>query len=76
MNFNRSNITIGGMIIHNEDHLGGVSIGINHMIGRGVAGKKNQGFGQHSADQATIFAPVHVVVDNDEMDFPTIIANW
>lgn len=64
------------MIIHNEDHLGVVSIGTNHLIGRGVAGKKNQGFGQHSADQATIFAPVHVVVDDDELDFPSIMTKW
>ncbi|XJZ25733.1 hypothetical protein ACF5W4_09935 [Bacillota bacterium Lsc_1132] len=71
-----SKITIGGMFIQNEDHLGKTSIGTNILFGRGVAGKKNQGFGQHSSDQTTVFAPIHAVIDEDEFDFPSIKNIW
>lgn len=76
MSFIPSKITIGGLFIRNEDHLGKTSVGTNILTGRGIAGKKNQGFGQHSADQTTIFAPIHVVVDDEELDFPSIKNEW
>ncbi|MGG5254069.1 hypothetical protein ACQYAD_11300 [Neobacillus sp. SM06] len=76
MNFAHSRISIGGIVIQNEDHLSKAAIGANILIKKAVSGKKNQGVGQQNADQTTVFAPISVVIDDEELDFPSFKTNW
>lgn len=62
------NVNIGGLEIHNTDHLGSISFGTNVKVGRNVSAKKNQGFGQQHADGTSRFFTVQMVLDEDSLD--------
>jgi hypothetical protein len=68
MFFSPANIKIGGMKVNNVDHLGSISFGSTEKIGRNVAGKKTQGFGQQLADFTFRAVNIHYSLDDDMID--------
>lgn len=75
MFFIPAKVNIGSMKINNPDHLSAVSLGPNFIINENVSGKKNQGFGQQSADFTIIAVPIQITIDNEIMDSPSIKIN-
>lgn len=71
MFFIPTKINIGDMKINSADHNSPVSIGSNFQVGITVSGRKNQGFGQQSADLSTSTIPIHFVLDEDIVDSPS-----
>jgi hypothetical protein len=65
-------VNIGELKLGSPDHKSSVSFGTNFMIGINSAAKKNQGFGQQSADASITICPVQIVFEDELLDMPTI----
>ncbi|MED3561889.1 hypothetical protein [Bacillus xiapuensis] len=76
MFFIPTKINIGGLKISSPDHAASVSFGSTYIVGVNVAGKKNQGYGQQTADLSTIMIPIHVTYDDDPIDSPRVKRNF
>lgn len=63
-----ASIQIGSLQIRDGDSAAAMTIGSSLMIGRRVAGKKNQGFGQQFGDGTVRFATVQLLLDHDGND--------
>jgi len=72
MFFIPTKINIGDLKINSADHTSPISLGSNFLIGNNVAGKKNQGFGQQSADLSITAIPIHMILDDDCIDSPSV----
>ncbi|MGD6900894.1 hypothetical protein [Bacillus infantis] len=73
--FYPTRVTIGKTSIRSTDHGSGIIFGQNIMVNKAVNGKKNQGFGQQSADRVFMAVPAGVVWDGDEEDSPSVKNN-
>ena len=68
MFFKPADTKIGGLKVTSVDHLGSISFGSTEKIGRNVAAKKNQGFGQQLADFTFRAVNIHYSLDDDIID--------
>jgi hypothetical protein len=75
MFFKPADIKIGGLKVNSVDHLGSISFGSTEKIGRNVAAKKSQGFGQQLSDFTFRAINIHYVLDEDTLDQWTIKNN-
>lgn len=75
MFFIPTNVNIGSMKISSPDHKSAVSVGSAFLKGSNVAGKKNQGFGQQFGDLSITAVPIHIVLDEEIIDIPSIKIN-
>jgi hypothetical protein len=66
--FYPARVTIGKTSLRSSDHGNGIIFGQNIMANKAVNGKKNQGFGQQSADGVIMAMPAGVVWDGDQED--------
>ncbi|MGD6856728.1 hypothetical protein [Bacillus infantis] len=73
--FYPARVTIGKTSIRSADHGTGIIFGQNIMVNKAVNGKKNQGFGQQSADRVFMAVPAGIVWDGDQEDSTSVKNN-
>ncbi|AGX04933.1 MULTISPECIES: hypothetical protein [Bacillus] len=73
--FYPARVTIGKTSIRSSDHGNGIVFGQNITVNKAVNGKKNQGFGQQSADGVFLAMPAGVVWDGEQDDSRSVKNN-
>jgi hypothetical protein len=66
--FYPTRVSIGKTAVKSSDHGNGIVFGQNIIVNKGANAKKNQGFGQQSADRVLMAIPVGIIWDDDQED--------